>query len=228
MLEWAQLPISIEEWSSKVNAQQELFRNCKTLPGVPELLYDLSTYTSPRVYVALASSAGKRLFNIKTASLPAITSAISEKHRVFGDDPEMDGKSGKPAPDIFLLALRRINENIEPGEPPVMADECLVFEDSIAGVEAGRRAEMRVVWVPHSGLLEVCRKNEETVLMGSTFVKNGDSSPKWHELSSAEQHHNEMGDLQPRISEDGLAELLTSLEGFPYERYGICIRRSNK
>ena len=40
---------------------------------------------------------------------------------------------GKPEPDIFLLAARRLG--VEP-------DSCLVIEDSIAGVEAARRAGM--------------------------------------------------------------------------------------
>lgn len=44
----------------------------------------------------------------------------------------------KPAPDVFLLALERINEVLaRKGERGVRRDECLVFEDSVAGVEAG-------------------------------------------------------------------------------------------
>ncbi len=46
----------------------------------------------------------------------------------------------------------------------VQPEECLVFEDSIAGVEAARRAGMRVVWMPHVRLRDVCLGREEDVL----------------------------------------------------------------
>jgi beta-phosphoglucomutase-like phosphatase (HAD superfamily) len=52
-----------------------------------------------------------------------------------GDEVER----GKPAPDLFLLAARRI------GVPP---EECLALEDSDPGVLAARAAGMRVVIVP--------------------------------------------------------------------------------
>jgi beta-phosphoglucomutase-like phosphatase (HAD superfamily) len=45
----------------------------------------------------------------------------------------------KPAPDIFLEAARRL------GVPP---EECVVLEDSLAGVRAARAAGMRVIAVP--------------------------------------------------------------------------------
>ena len=45
----------------------------------------------------------------------------------------------KPAPDIFLLAAKRL------GLPP---EECWVFEDSLSGIEAAWRAGCRPVMVP--------------------------------------------------------------------------------
>ena len=45
---------------------------------------------------------------------------------------------GKPAPDIFLLAAKRVG---------VRPDRCWVVEDSVAGVEAGRAGGMRVAAV---------------------------------------------------------------------------------
>jgi HAD superfamily hydrolase (TIGR01509 family) len=47
-----------------------------------------------------------------------------------------DGLRGKPNPDLFLEAARRL------GTDPV---DCLVFEDAPLGVEAARRAGMRAV-----------------------------------------------------------------------------------
>jgi HAD superfamily hydrolase (TIGR01509 family) len=43
---------------------------------------------------------------------------------------------GKPAPDLFLHAASRMN---------TLPEECLVIEDSIAGVQAARAAGMRVI-----------------------------------------------------------------------------------
>ena len=47
-----------------------------------------------------------------------------------------DVNRGKPDPEIFLLAAKRLGVN--PGE-------CLVFEDSLVGVEGARNAGMKVV-----------------------------------------------------------------------------------
>ena len=49
---------------------------------------------------------------------------------------DLDGVAPKPAPDVFLHAAREFE---------VAAADCLVIEDSVAGVEAGVAAGMRVV-----------------------------------------------------------------------------------
>jgi beta-phosphoglucomutase-like phosphatase (HAD superfamily) len=49
-----------------------------------------------------------------------------------------DVKRGKPAPDMFLLAAERI------GVPPA---DCVVFEDSLLGIEAAEAAGMGAVLV---------------------------------------------------------------------------------
>lgn len=50
-----------------------------------------------------------------------------------------DVKCGKPAPDIFLEAARRLG---------VAAEDCLAFEDAPAGMIAAQAAGMKVVAVP--------------------------------------------------------------------------------
>jgi len=52
-----------------------------------------------------------------------------------------DVAKGKPAPDIFLRAADLI------GKKP---EECVVIEDSVAGVEAGRAAGMQVIAITNS------------------------------------------------------------------------------
>ncbi|MFO7177388.1 MAG: HAD family phosphatase [Pseudomonadota bacterium] len=49
-----------------------------------------------------------------------------------------DVRNGKPAPDMFLLAAERMG---------VAPEECLVFEDSLLGIEAAHRAGMGAVLV---------------------------------------------------------------------------------
>lgn len=49
-----------------------------------------------------------------------------------------DVRFGKPAPDLFLLAAERMG---------VSPSECLVFEDSLLGIEAAERAGMGAVLV---------------------------------------------------------------------------------
>jgi 16S rRNA pseudouridine516 synthase len=46
-----------------------------------------------------------------------------------------DGLRGKPAPDMYLEAAKRL---------AVKPEKCLVFEDIIPGILAGKRAGMRV------------------------------------------------------------------------------------
>jgi HAD superfamily hydrolase (TIGR01509 family) len=54
---------------------------------------------------------------------------------VFGNQVE----HGKPAPDIFLLAARKLN---------AAPENCAVLEDSPNGVAAGKAAGMYTLWVP--------------------------------------------------------------------------------
>ncbi|MBW1839897.1 MAG: HAD-IA family hydrolase, partial [Deltaproteobacteria bacterium] len=51
---------------------------------------------------------------------------------VFGDHVE----KGKPSPDIYLLAAKRLG--IEP-------ESCLVFEDALNGIKSAKSAGMRVI-----------------------------------------------------------------------------------
>jgi len=226
--DWAQLPISPTEYVIKQAAfQAKHFPTTKPLPGVAKLLADLSSTlnTDNPVQMALATSSHSKNFKLKTDHLRDLFSGFPDSRRVLGDDPRIGKGRGKPLPDIYCLALEVINADIQKaGEKEIKPEECLVFEDSVPGVEAGRRAGMRVIWCPHKDLLEVYRGREEEVLAGLT------GEHKDEEKSEAEQEAEELQSnrLQdsgiPGKLKDGWGELLHTLEEFPYERYGIVIK----
>lgn len=98
------------------------------IPGIPELLTALADQGIP---VCIASS-GTR----ERVTLGVTTTGL----QTFFDPESMttreDVTRGKPHPDLFELAASRAQI------PP---ERCLVIEDSPHGVEAARRAGMRVV-----------------------------------------------------------------------------------
>jgi beta-phosphoglucomutase family hydrolase len=82
-----------------------------------------------RTAVATSSRNGAAI--LRAARLSSLFEA-----RVDGVDLERFGLAGKPAPDMFLEAARRL------GVPPARA---AVFEDATAGVEAGRAGNFGLV-----------------------------------------------------------------------------------
>jgi pseudouridine 5'-phosphatase len=89
--------------------------------------------------MAVASSSSRRLFDLKVVRHRAWFAAFAAL--VLGDDPRI--RRGKPSPDIFLLAASEL------GAAPA---DCLVVEDSPAGLAAGRAAGMQVLAVPYPGM----------------------------------------------------------------------------
>ena len=184
-----------------VAIQQRLFPTAAPLPGAEKLLRDLS---GAGVHIALATSSHKVNFKLKTGHLGELFMLFPKERQVLGDDVRVPNGKGKPAPDIYLLALETVNASLAPGEEKVRPEECLVFEDSVPGVESGRRAGMRVIWCPHPELFREFEAQKEEVLAGKV------------DAEGEAEGRGEVG--------DGWAEYLVTLENFPYERYGILVK----
>lgn len=88
--------------------------------------------------MALATSSSREAVALKAAPHPWLA-LIST--RVHGDDPMLG--TGKPAPDVFLLAAERLG--VEPAG-------CWAFEDSPAGAAAAAAAGCRVLVVLPPGV----------------------------------------------------------------------------
>ena len=114
--------------------KEELYRELvreqgvAVLPGARELLVALRDASIPR---SVGSSTPRSNLDAIFAftGLDQLFDAV-----VCGDDVT----NGKPAPDVFLLAARRL------GLAPA---DCLVIEDAHVGIEAARRAGMKVLAV---------------------------------------------------------------------------------
>ena len=136
LIEALQLTVSVEQLLA---VQQPLARDkvrqARAMPGAERLVQYLQAAGVP---LAIATSSGRESVEIKLAPHRWLQSIAV---RVHGDDPEI--QQGKPAPDLFIEAARRLH--VEPAQ-------CWAFEDSQAGAKAALAAGCRVFVVPAEGL----------------------------------------------------------------------------
>ncbi|GAB1542351.1 HAD family hydrolase [Scytonema sp. NUACC21] len=112
-----------------IGDSREIQEGLPLKPGLLDLLNQLSNL-GLILGLATGTSLVRTIRRLKSAGIEQyfVTVVTSE-----------DVPKGKPAPDIFLEASRRINI------PPF---QCVVFEDSYAGVEAAFSAGMCTIMVP--------------------------------------------------------------------------------
>jgi pseudouridine-5'-monophosphatase len=132
VLEGLGVPLTPDEFLAERGPILEaLVARCEAREGAEAFVKLLHASGIP---IAVATSSDRYLYELKVRSHPwfELFDAV-----VCGDDPRVSAK--KPAPDIFLVAARELRAE---------AAGCLVFEDSLAGVEAALAAGMRVVAIP--------------------------------------------------------------------------------
>lgn len=125
--------------------------------GAPALVARCQALGVP---MALVTSSTSEAVAIKCASHPWLDAIAL---RVMGDDPELI--SGKPAPDPFLLAARRLR---------VLPEDCWAFEDSPAGARSASLAGCQVLVLLAPGLdcadypdgVRCCRSLQEVAFGG--------------------------------------------------------------
>ncbi|KAF5943740.1 hypothetical protein HYC85_017817 [Camellia sinensis] len=125
------LPLSIDEFVSEITPMfSAQWCSIKALPGANRLINHLRGHD---VRMALASNSPRENIETKISYHPGWKESFSV---IIGGD---EVTAGKPSPEIFLEAAKKLN--IDPSK-------CLVVEDSIPGVMAGKAAGMEVVAVP--------------------------------------------------------------------------------
>jgi HAD superfamily hydrolase (TIGR01509 family) len=135
---------------------QERLRLDLTIPQIERAILDamVQKYARepapcvPGAVEAVARIAATIPSAIASSSHPAVISAalravgLAECFRVVVSGNDVP--AGKPAPDVYLEAARRLG---------ISPERCLVVEDSLNGVLAGRAAGMTVVLVPNPSFL---------------------------------------------------------------------------
>jgi HAD superfamily hydrolase (TIGR01509 family) len=111
---------------------ERLLPSAQPMPGAVALIAACQARGVPMAMVTSSSRAAVALKEAPHPWLAAITV------RVHGDDPAL--AAGKPAPDPYLLAARRLG--VDPSD-------CWAFEDSQAGVQAADSAGCLVYVLVH-------------------------------------------------------------------------------
>jgi HAD superfamily hydrolase (TIGR01509 family) len=123
--------LALEEFTGYDEHKEQLYRELAAgelaaLPGLAALLDELARQGLPAA-PATSAPAANVAFSLAALGLEGRFAAV-----VLGSEVP----AGKPAPDIFLEAARRL------GVPP---ERCVGFEDSYAGIEALKSAGMYCV-----------------------------------------------------------------------------------
>lgn len=108
------------------------FSPANLLPGVSEILHILKR---AGFKLAVASSSRNTGLILSRLEIAPLFDAVTDGNTV---------RRAKPAPDLFLDAARRL---------ATAPQDCVVFEDSAAGVDAGLAAGMLVVGIGNARLV---------------------------------------------------------------------------
>ncbi|XP_014550300.1 hypothetical protein COCVIDRAFT_43138 [Bipolaris victoriae FI3] len=91
----------LEKYGRPAFTRSIRFQSCEPLPSANKLLSDLShtrNSSGDKIKLALASSKTKQLLDF-----------FEPKQRILGDDAQLRKGRGKPAPNIYLIALMGMN-----------------------------------------------------------------------------------------------------------------------
>lgn len=126
---------------SKATAYQHYLETLETLPIYTGLEKFLKKIKDKNIKISLVTGSlrSEAEFVLKKAGIADYFTVI-----VGGDE----SKASKPQPDGYLLAVERFNRldfNLQ-----LQPSECLVIEDTPAGIEAAKSAGMQVVGIAHT------------------------------------------------------------------------------
>lgn len=119
----------IELATRKNDYYKNLLENLTKEDILPGILETLNYLENKKIKTAIGSSSKNTMFILNKIGLIDKFDAIVDGTMI---------KNSKPDPEVFLQAAEKVG---------IKSEKCLVVEDADAGVEAGKRAGMRVLGV---------------------------------------------------------------------------------
>jgi len=119
----------IELATRKNDYYKNLLENLTKEDILPGILETLNYLDNKKIKIAIGSSSKNTMFILNKIGLTNRFDAIVDGTMI---------KNSKPDPEVFLQAAEKVG---------IKSEKCLVVEDADAGVEAGKRAGMRVLGV---------------------------------------------------------------------------------
>jgi len=139
ILEWGNKTISEEEFTSLMTKKNEEYLNyietmntSEILPDVPRILEYLLTKEQA---IALGSAS-------KNARIILDKVLLKEKFHAIVDGTDVS--KAKPDPEVFLIGAQKLG---------VAPKDCIVFEDSVAGIQAANIANMVSIGIGDANVL---------------------------------------------------------------------------
>ncbi len=139
ILQWGNVTLTEEEkieWATRKNAWYlDLVKQMtpkEVLKGVPEFLTNLR---ENNIKIALGSASKNSKLILERINMLDYFDAIIDGNNIT---------KGKPDPQVFLMGAEATH---------CKPEECVVFEDAVAGVQAGKAGGMKVIGVGSADIL---------------------------------------------------------------------------
>ena len=146
----------IELATRKNDYYKNLLENLTKEDILPGILETLNFLENKKIKTAIGSSSKNTIFILNKIGLTNRFDAIVDGTMI---------KNSKPDPEVFLQAAEKVG---------IKTEKCLVIEDADAGVEAGKRAGMRVLGVgsaKNNENADYKSENMEEFNIASIFLK---------------------------------------------------------
>ncbi|MBQ9313295.1 MAG: HAD family phosphatase [Bacteroidales bacterium] len=137
-----------QDWEQIENSLYEMEKNmnCPFIDGVEDFI---ELIHKEKIPICLVTSSDEIKMKTVLNSLPKMKDYFPQM--VIASDI----KRAKPSPDCYLLGAKKCNTPV---------NRCIVFEDSLAGIQAGKSAGMKVIGLSTTNSKEVLQGKVDMII----------------------------------------------------------------